>query len=130
MALSKKSAMFCLVALLCLCLIPRQVCAQSIPSGWTDADVGSVGTAGSASYANGVFTVKGAGSGTATADAFNYLYQPLSGDGTIVARVMSAQGGSTIGAGVMIRETLTAGSTEGFAYFSDVPYSFVGTAFN
>src|SRR6266481_1298407 len=34
-----------------------------IPSGWSDQDVGSVGLAGSASYANGAFTVNGAGNG-------------------------------------------------------------------
>jgi RHS repeat-associated protein len=83
------------------------------PSGWSDADVGSVGVAGSATYANGTFTVEGAGSEIyGTADGFNFLYQPLSGDGTIVARVVSAQAGNSYAAaGVMIRETLTAGST-------------------
>jgi len=39
----------------------RQVCAQSLPTGWTDGDIGSVGPRWSATYANGVFTVKGAG---------------------------------------------------------------------
>src|SRR5204863_4157360 len=32
-----------------------------LPSPWTHQDVGAVDAAGSASYANGVFTVKGAG---------------------------------------------------------------------
>ncbi len=84
-----------------------------LPSAWSDSDVGSVGVAGSATYANGTFTVKGAGSEIyGTADAFNFMYQPLSGDGTIIARVVSAQAGNSYAAaGVMIRETLTAGST-------------------
>ena len=84
-----------------------------LPPGWTDGDVGSVGVAGSATYANGTFTVEGAGSEIyGTADGFNFLYQPLSGNGTIVARVVSVQGGNSYAAaGVMIRETLTAGST-------------------
>jgi hypothetical protein len=84
-----------------------------LPSGWSDGDVGSVGVAGTATYANGVFTVEGAGSEIyGTADGFNFLYQPLSGDGSIVARVVSAQAGNSYAAaGVMIRETLTAGST-------------------
>ncbi len=88
-----------------------------LPSGWSDGDVGTVGTAGSASYANNQFTVKGAGSQVwSTADSFNYAYQSLSGDGTIVARVVSLSGGgSTRSAGVMIRETLTAGSRNAYS---------------
>ena len=71
-----------------------------------------VGPAGSASYANGVFTVQGSGVGIwFNADGMNYAYQPLSGDGTIVARIVSLQGGSASeSAGVMIRESLDPGS--------------------
>jgi hypothetical protein len=47
-----------------------------------------------------------------TADAFHFAYQPLLGDGTIVARLVSLQGGSSyVSAGVMIREALSADST-------------------
>ena len=85
----------------------------ALPSGWSDGDLGSVGVAGSATYANGTFTEEGAGSEIyGTADGFNFLYQPLSGNGTIIARVVNVQGGNSYAAaGVMIRETLTAGST-------------------
>ena len=85
----------------------------TIPTGWTDADVGSVGTSGTSAFANDTFTVSGAGQQIyGTSDAFHFLYQPLPGDGTIVARVVSFQGGTGNGtAGVMIRETLNAGST-------------------
>jgi regulation of enolase protein 1 (concanavalin A-like superfamily) len=87
----------------------------SLPSGWSDGDIGSVGLAGSASYANNVFTLKGAGSTVGgTADSFNFAYQSWSGDGTIVARVTSLQGAWAAQAGVMIRETLNAGSTNVF----------------
>jgi len=69
--------------------------------------------AGNASYANNVFTVNGAGTQIyGTADAFHFVYQPLLGDGTIVARLVSLQGGSGyVSAGVMIREALSPDST-------------------
>jgi len=84
-----------------------------LPNPWLDQDLGSVGVTGSAGYSNGTFTVAGAGAQIyGTADAFHYAYQPLSGDGTIIARVVSFQGGSgNVSAGVMIRETLNAGAT-------------------
>lgn len=85
----------------------------ALPSGWSDGDIGSVGVSGSASYANGVFTVKGGGQQVyGTSDSFHFAYQSLSGDGSIVARLVSVQGASGYAtAGVMIRETLNAGST-------------------
>ena len=92
----------------------------TLPSGWADGDIGSVGPAGSASYANGTFTVNASGSYIwGTADGFNFAYQPLQGDGTMVARLVSVHGGaSSESAGVMIRETLTAGSTNAYTAFS------------
>src|SRR5439155_930723 len=73
----------------------------TLPSVWTDGDIGSVGVAGSASYANGTFTVAGAGQGTfsTSSDGFHFVYQPLSGDGTMVARVVSLQGSGAAQAG-------------------------------
>ena len=90
------------------------VTTQPLPSGWLDHDVGSVGTAGSAGYSGGTFTVNGFGTMGSTADAFHFVYQPLSGDGTIIARVVSANGVP----GVMIRETLTANSTYASVIYS------------
>ena len=63
-----------------------------LPSPWLDSDVGSPALAGSAGYTNGVFTVTGAGADIwGTNDQFNYVSQPLAGDGngTIVARLTS-----------------------------------------
>ena len=90
------------------------VTTQPLPPGWLDGDVGAVGIAGNSSYANGTFTVTGAGGqGSSTADAFHFVYQPLSGDGSIVARVVSMPTGTGAEAGVMIRETLNPGSVNG-----------------
>jgi hypothetical protein len=92
------------------------VTSQPLPVGWLDQDLGQVGVAGSATFANGTFTVKGAGTGVwSTADGFHLAYQPLSGDGTIVARVVSVSPASV--GGVMIRETLDASATELFTTF-------------
>ncbi|GCE13499.1 sugar-binding protein [Tengunoibacter tsumagoiensis] len=92
---------------------PTPTPGGSLPSPWQNQDIGSVGLAGSATANNGSFTVKGSGNDIwDTADAFQYAYQPLNGDGTIVARIDSQQ--NTDGwakAGVMIRESLSATST-------------------
>ncbi len=86
---------------------------STLPAVWSDGDIGAPGVAGTVSYSNGTFTVQGAGAQIyGTADAFHYVYQPLTGDGTIIARLVNLQGGSSyVSAGVMIRETLSAGST-------------------
>ena len=94
------------------------VTSQPLPVSWLDQDVGSVGLAGSASYANGTFTVAGAGQGTfsTSSDGLHFVYQPLAGDGTMVARVVSLQGSSAAQAGIMIRETLSASASHVFLF--------------
>ena len=83
-----------------------------LPSPWQTADIGAVGAAGSASYTNGTFTVVGSGEDIqGTADEFRFVYQTASGACEIKARVTGV--GNTnpwAKAGVMIRESLTAGS--------------------
>jgi len=94
------------------------VTTQPLPSSWLDQDLGLVGVSGSGTFANDTFTVKGAGQGTfsVTADGIHFAYQPFSGDGTIVARVVSTQGGGAQQAGVMFRETLDSGANHAFAF--------------
>jgi len=95
------------------------VTSQPLPSGWLNQDVGQVGVAGSATYTNGMFTVNGSGQYIwYGADGFHFAYQTLSGDGSIVARVVSVQGGSSSESGVMIRETLTASSDMAYLAYS------------
>ncbi len=81
-------------------------------------DVGGPAIAGSSTrdIADGVFTVNGSGADVwYTADAFQFDCQPLTGNGQIVARVLSVQGTDPWAkAGVMIRERLAAGSAQAF----------------
>jgi alpha-tubulin suppressor-like RCC1 family protein/regulation of enolase protein 1 (concanavalin A-like superfamily) len=87
---------------------------DNVSAPWRNQDIGTVGLAGNSTF-NGVtntYTVAGAGADiSGGADAFNFVYRPLSGDGQIIARVASVQNtNASAKAGVMIRETLTAGS--------------------
>ena len=86
--------------------------AGSIPSPWAIMDIGNVTPAGSAAYANGVWTIQGAGGDIyGTSDGFHYAYQAIVGDVTIVARVKNLEDtDSWAKAGVMVRETMNADS--------------------
>ncbi len=78
-------------------------------TGWLNQDIGDAGIAGSASETGGTWSVKGSGEDVwGSDDAFHYVYQSLSGDGEISARVVSMADGNPYWqkAGVMIRETL------------------------
>jgi YD repeat-containing protein len=89
----------------------------ALPSGWSDTDIGSVGIAGSSSYANGVFTVNGAGAQIwSTSDSFHFVYQSLSGDGTIIARLVSSPTWAT--PGIMIRGSLNTNAMSAFDGFN------------
>ena len=81
-----------------------------LPAPWTSQDLGDVGVSGSATYTNGTFTVTGGGLDIwGTADAFQYVSQPLAGDGSIVANVTTLQNTHpNAKAGVMMRGPLTA----------------------
>jgi len=101
------------------------VTSQPLPTPWLDQDLGTVGLAGSASYNNGTFTVSGAGtSAWNTADGLHLVYQPLSGDGSIIARVVSVSPSST--GGVMIRDTLTPSAMSTFVayYGSQIDFNY------
>jgi PKD repeat protein len=90
-----------------------------LPAPWQARDIGSVGLAGSTTYASGRFTVTAAGADIwGTADSFRYVYQPLNGDGQIVARVTSLMNTHAYAkAGVMIRESLNANAPNALVSF-------------
>src|SRR5437868_11887367 len=87
--------------------------AGAAPSAaWQSRDVGAVGQAGATSLNGSVFQVSASGGDIwDAADAFRFVYKPLSGDGEITARVLSlAPTDAWAKAGVMIRESLAADS--------------------
>ena len=85
---------------------------KTLPYPWQKQDVGNVAETGDAIYANGTYTVCGTGADIwGTADEFQFVYQPVTGDGEIIARVNSmVQRDVWTKSGVMIRESLDAGS--------------------
>ncbi len=80
-----------------------------LPAPWISTDLGAVTPAGEAAHSNGTFTIKGAGNDIwETSDQFQYVYQPITGDAEIIAKVSSLTNTNTYAkAGVMFRETLT-----------------------
>lgn len=84
----------------------------TVPAPWQSADVGTVGTAGRAASTSDTFDLCGYGSGLGeTTDAFHFVNQTLTGDGTLTARIVSLDAATADAqAGVMIRESLDAGS--------------------
>jgi len=82
-----------------------------VPAGWSNQNIGTYD--GSAFESSGTWTIRGDGADIwGNSDAFHYAYVPLSGDGEIIARVVSNGFGSNTWAkgGVMIRETLNPDS--------------------
>src|SRR4051812_35432087 len=84
----------------------------NLPAGWQAQDIGAVGSTGSSLYTAGLYAASGSGSDIWDgADAFRFIYRSLTGDGELVARVVSLDNTDAWAkAGVMIRETLTADS--------------------
>lgn len=83
---------------------------------WQDADIGSVGVPGGSALSGTNFTLLGSGADIwNTADAFHFVWQTNSGDGTITARVTSQTAADVWSkAGVMVRENTLAGAREVF----------------
>jgi autotransporter-associated beta strand protein len=86
--------------------------APSLPSGWSDADIGNPGIAGSAVYDGATWTVAGGGSDIwNNADQFNFASESVTGDGTIVAQVDTITNTDPWAkAGVMFRDDGSAGA--------------------
>src|SRR5262249_42611021 len=85
---------------------------QNMQGRLQEKGIGRPGQGRSVAFANGVFTVKGGGHDIwDSADDFHFVYQPLNGNGQVIARVTGVQNTDQWAkAGVMIRETLDASS--------------------
>jgi hypothetical protein len=86
------------------------VAVAALPTGWSSQDIGAPGVKGSSSANGTTFVVSGGGADiSGAADAFQFAYQTLNGDGQLVARVTSVDNTNRLTkAGLMIRGSLTA----------------------
>jgi len=119
MARGKSSQLFVAGAALALALaLPANA---QLPQGFVAKDIGDVGLAGSSKFdaATGVWTLKGAGSypNETMEEAFQFAYQVVTGDGSIIARDVDQlyegsreDSGTEPKGGPMIRATDAAGS--------------------
>ena len=82
------------------------------PAPWQESDIGLPPVSGYSTYRNGVYTVRGTGNDIwQSTDEFHYVYQPFSGDGTIIARVTSqTPTDDWAKSGIIIKESPTAGA--------------------
>jgi hypothetical protein len=91
---------------------PVGTAAVSAP--WAHADVGDVSVKGDAlSEGAGGFSVTGTLDVWGKADGCHFVYRPVTGDVTLIARVVSTENTNNHAkAGVMVRESLDAGARE------------------
>lgn len=83
-----------------------------LPVPWNGMDIGDPVPAGAASMDNGSLTVTAGGSGlSGTSDQFHFVFQAVSGDFALIARVTPPSGADrSAGAGLMVRDALAAAS--------------------
>lgn len=82
------------------------------PTSWTCADIGNPNVTGSQSFTNGTWTLQGAGVDIwDAADQFHYVWQSLSGDGSVSTQVLSQTNtGGWAKAGIMLRQNTSTDS--------------------
>lgn len=98
---------------------------DTIPDGWLSDDVGLTGVPGFANFdaSTGTYTLAGSGADIwGSQDGFQYLYQQLSGDGSITVRVTGMEDTADWAkAGIMFRESLADNAKE--AYLVNTPHN-------
>ena len=106
-----------LVLRFCLTLVLLLTCILSasaqLPAGWADQDIGAPSQPGSASFANGNWTVSGGGSDIwNSADNFHLAYESSTDNAVAIARVTSVQNTDPWAkAGVMFRDSTDPSAT-------------------
>ena len=87
-----------------------------VPPPWISGTVGVTGITGSAVGNGADFSISGGGSGIGgTADSFHFVYQPLTSNGEMIARVAALQNTNSLAkAGVMLRTSTDANSANVF----------------
>lgn len=100
------------LAAVSLCFITAAHADDRLPVPWNGMDIGGATPAGSSQLDNGTFTVTAGGAGLAGAsDQFHFVYQSITGDFALVARVIPpADAGDHASAGLMVRDALAATS--------------------
>jgi regulation of enolase protein 1 (concanavalin A-like superfamily) len=80
-----------------------------LPSPWVSIGIGETGLKGSSAYSAGAFIVNGSGVDIwDTADGFHFVYQEISGNFDLSARVVRHEDDTLfVKAGIMVREQLT-----------------------
>lgn len=96
------------------------VVPTALPDGQAHVDIGRPWVAGGVTYADGAYTIHAGGTDIwDSADQLHYVYQPVTGNVDVVARVRSiTEADRWSKAGVMIRETLDPGSRHAMALTS------------
>jgi len=102
-------------AIIATSVLLKSVAGAALPPGWDDTDIGSPAQAGSASDVSGGWTIAGGGSDIwNTSDQFNFASTAVSGDGTLIAKVLTLQntdpGTGWSKAGVMFRNDSSPGA--------------------
>ena len=85
---------------------PQSAEVHATTPGWSDADIGSPGKAGSESYSSGTYTIQGGGGVWGTSDQCNYYSTSYTGNATLVAAITGAD--STEKDGIMFRNSSAA----------------------
>ena len=91
---------------------PTSICA-GLPAPWSHGDIGNPAVPGSANFDGNQFTIEGAGQDIGgTNDQCHCAFQPLEGDGVIVARFVPQTSSQFSKFGLMMRSALSADAAQ------------------
>lgn len=88
---------------------------ESLPLPWANATVGTGALTGVSQYANGKYAVSGSGVLGGTVDQAHFVYQTLTGNGEIVAKIANLHNtGASAAVGVVVRDSLASNAANVF----------------